>query len=71
MFEGWMFLVTEIWLLLLLAGLLGLFCGWIIWGSGKKIGRLTLMMARLRAKPRLLWSPNPCRMCPPYRGASI
>ena len=36
MFEGWMFLVTEIWLLLLLAGLLGLFCGWIIWGSGKK-----------------------------------
>ena len=36
MFEGWMFLVTEIWLLLLLAGLLGLFCGWIIWGFGKK-----------------------------------
>ena len=36
MFEGWMFLVTEMWLLLLLAGLLGLFCGWIIWGFGKK-----------------------------------
>ena len=36
MVEGWMFLVTEIWLLLLLAGLLGLFCGWIIWGSGTK-----------------------------------
>ena len=36
MFEGWMFLVTEIWGLLVLAGLLGLFCGWIIWGFGKK-----------------------------------
>ena len=36
MFEGWMFLVTEIWVLLVLAGLLGLFCGWIIWGFGKK-----------------------------------
>ena len=35
MFEGWMFLLTEIWVLLLLAGLLGLFCGWIIWGLGK------------------------------------
>ena len=36
MFEGWMFLVTEIWVLLLLVALLGLFCGWIIWGFGKK-----------------------------------
>ena len=35
MFEGWMFLLTENWVLLLLAGLLGLFCGWIIWGLGK------------------------------------
>jgi predicted flap endonuclease-1-like 5' DNA nuclease len=36
MFEGWIFLVIEMWLLLLLAGLLGLLCGWIIWGFGKK-----------------------------------
>ena len=30
MFDGWLFLLTEIWVLLVLAGLLGLFCGWII-----------------------------------------
>jgi len=35
MFDGWLFLLTEIWILLVLAGLLGLFCGWIIWGFGK------------------------------------
>ena len=35
MFDGWLFLLTEIWVLLVLAGLLGLFCGWIIWGFGK------------------------------------
>lgn len=32
MFEEWGFLLTEIWVLLLLAALLGLFAGWLIFG---------------------------------------
>ena len=32
MFENWTFLLGEIWVLLVLAGLLGLLAGWIIWG---------------------------------------
>jgi predicted flap endonuclease-1-like 5' DNA nuclease len=32
MFQRWGFLMGEIWLLLLLAALLGLFAGWLIWG---------------------------------------
>lgn len=32
MFRNWGFLLTEIWFLLLLAALLGLFVGWLIWG---------------------------------------
>jgi predicted flap endonuclease-1-like 5' DNA nuclease len=32
MFEEWGFLLGEIWVLLLLAALLGLFVGWLIWG---------------------------------------
>ena len=32
MFKNWGFLLGEIWLLLLLAALLGLFAGWLIWG---------------------------------------
>lgn len=34
MFKEWGFLLTEIWFLLALAGLIGLFAGWIIWGRG-------------------------------------
>lgn len=33
MFQNWGFLLGEIWLLLLLAALLGLLCGWLIWGG--------------------------------------
>jgi NADH-quinone oxidoreductase subunit E len=33
MFENWTFLLGEIWVLLALAGSLGLFAGWIIWGQ--------------------------------------
>lgn len=32
MFRNWGFLLGEIWVLLLLAALLGLFAGWLIWG---------------------------------------
>ncbi len=32
MFQNWGFLLGEIWVLLLIAALLGLFCGWLIWG---------------------------------------
>lgn len=38
MFENWGFLVGEIWFLIVLAALLGLFVGWLIWGgSGKAV----------------------------------
>lgn len=32
MFEGWGFLLGEIWVLIALAALLGLFIGWLVWG---------------------------------------
>ncbi|WP_417588328.1 hypothetical protein [Pararhodobacter oceanensis] len=32
MFQGWGFLLSEIWVLIALAGLLGLFVGWLVWG---------------------------------------
>lgn len=35
MFERWGFLLGEIWGLLAIAGLLGLFVGWLIWGRRK------------------------------------
>lgn len=37
MFQEWGFLLGEIWILLALAALLGLFAGWIIWGGRKKV----------------------------------
>ncbi len=39
MFQNWGFLLTEIWVLLALAGLLGLIAGWIMWG--RRIPRST------------------------------
>lgn len=33
--KEWDFLISEMWLLLALAGLIGLFAGWIIWGGRK------------------------------------
>lgn len=35
MFRGWGFLLGEIWLLLLIAAVLGLVVGWLIWGGRK------------------------------------
>ncbi|MGL4320480.1 MAG: hypothetical protein ACRCS3_06415 [Paracoccaceae bacterium] len=37
MFEEWGFLLTEIWFLLALAGLIGLIAGWIIWGRRDEV----------------------------------
>ncbi len=34
MFKEWGFLLTEIWVLLALMALIGLFAGWLIWGRG-------------------------------------
>ena len=36
MFKNWGFLLGEIWFLVLLAALLGLFVGWLIWGGRRK-----------------------------------
>ena len=35
MFKNWGFLLGEIWFLILLAALLGLFVGWLLWGGRK------------------------------------
>lgn len=37
MFHNWGFLLMEIWLLLILAALVGLLAGWIIWGRRKAV----------------------------------
>ncbi|HML93622.1 hypothetical protein [Methyloceanibacter sp.] len=38
MFENWGFLLGEIWVLLLLAALIGLIAGWLIWGGRREAG---------------------------------
>jgi len=48
MFEEWGFLLTEIWVLLALAALVGLVAGWIIWG-GRAEAAGTIVTDRLRA----------------------
>jgi len=50
MFREWGFLLTEIWVLLALAALLGLLAGWIIWGrhSGAN-GEVTKLRSDLEA----------------------
>ena len=50
MFQEWGFLLTEIWVLLALAGLVGLIAGWLIWGGAKAGSGLSLAEGdRLRA----------------------
>ena len=51
MFREWGFLLGEIWVLLLLAALLGLFAGWLIWGRRSSEGSSTLKadLDRVRA----------------------
>lgn len=36
MFRNWGFLLGEIWLLLIIAALIGLFAGWLIWGRSSR-----------------------------------
>lgn len=36
MFKNWGFLLAEIWFLIVLAALLGLFVGWLLWGGRRK-----------------------------------
>ncbi len=36
MFRGWGFLLGEIWVLIALAALIGLFIGWLVWGRGTR-----------------------------------
>ena len=49
MFQRWGFLMGEIWLLLLLAALLGLFAGWLIWGRRAINDKATDETASLRS----------------------
>ena len=68
MFEGWMVLLTENWVLLLLAGLLGLFCGLIIWGLGKNRRVLDPEDGAVSGKtlpslaPEAMMARRPCRL---------
>ena len=61
MFRGWGFLLGEIWALIALAALLGLFVGWLIWArrgrttsaaSQDEMGRLRAELTACQAKDR-------------------
>lgn len=47
MFQEWGFLLGEIWVLLLLAALLGLLAGWLIWGGRTVVVRDSKMQAEV------------------------
>ena len=54
MFKEWGFLLTELWVLLVLAALIGLLAGWIIWGrrgeaDSSEADRLRMDLERCRA----------------------
>ncbi len=49
MFRDWGFLLTEIWVLLALAALIGLLAGWIIWGRRSEVNIDTSEADTLRA----------------------
>ena len=50
MFRQWGFLLTEMWFLLLLAALIGLLAGWIIWGRRSEVNIDTSEADGLRAE---------------------
>lgn len=50
MFKEWVFLLTEIWVLLALATLVGLIAGWLFWGGRFEIGPDADEVRRLRAE---------------------
>lgn len=49
MFREWGFLLTELWLLIVLAALIGLLAGWIIWGRRSEVNIDTSEADALRA----------------------
>jgi len=52
MFQGWGFLLGEIWILIALAALLGLFIGWLVWGRRSVVndgGEAARLRAELEA----------------------
>ena len=66
MFVEWTFLLAEIWVLLLLAALLGLLAGWIIWGGQpeeslavEEAQRLRLALEKERARARAMRKDGP------------
>ena len=62
MFRNWGFLLGEIWVLIALAALLGLFAGWLIWGrrsevtlapiNGAEADRLRLQLGECESRAR-------------------
>ena len=50
MFKEWGFLLTEIWVLLALAALIGLIAGWLIWGGRSDTGADADEVRRLQAE---------------------
>ncbi|MCB1394938.1 MAG: hypothetical protein KDJ98_02965, partial [Rhodobacteraceae bacterium] len=50
MFRGWGFLLGEIWVLIALAALIGLFIGWLIWGRRAAAATETGEVARLQSE---------------------
>jgi len=76
MFVGWDFLLAEIWGLLALAALVGLFAGWLIWGGRRKpaldlhegeVRRLRAELDRAKAAQRVV-SSDPLDDVPPMEG---
>ncbi|WP_296416984.1 NADH-quinone oxidoreductase subunit E [Pseudooctadecabacter sp.] len=73
MFKEWGFLLAEIWVLLALAALLGLFAGWLIWGgrtdrpSGDELFRLQTQLDRERARTKAALA-GPDNDIPPMEG---
>lgn len=50
MFQEWGFLLTEMWVLLALAALVGLIAGWIIWGRRAEVAKDTTQEDGLRVQ---------------------
>lgn len=74
MFQDWGFLLTEIWVLLALASLIGLIAGWLIWGGRADTGadvdeirRLQAELDREKARGRTLM-PDPLNDVPMMEG---
>lgn len=55
MFQNWGFLLAEIWGLVILAALIGLFAGWLIWGRS---GVFVTTTAAAAVKPATLIRPR-------------